>query len=234
MRAKRLRRRARKFFGWLFLPAFALAVSACEKVPSEIRIKGPLDAVESTQKTKETKTVFPTFEEKNETIKLRVSSFDDKGLYMGVVPVKWDSSDRSVASIDQSGVVTILGSGKATITAKTTKLEKELSAAVELDASIVDKIRWVDPPESSEPIEMPMGEIKNFKAEVLDDRGNPIADAKIDWNASSWAVTVTPTGEVEARAIGSATLTAEAKNGERVRHDISVVDWVKPKKSRRR
>lgn len=219
--------------GWLWMPAIALVVSACEKVPSEIRIKGPLDAVESLQKRKDAKTVFPTFENKGDTIKLRVSSFDDRGVYMGVAPVKWDSTDRTVASIDQSGVVTILGSGKSVIKARTTKLEKELSAEVPIEAVIVDKIRWVDPPESEAPIEMPMGEIKNFKAEVLDDRGNVIEDAKIDWNASSWAVTVTPTGEVEARAIGSATLTAEAKNGERVRHDISVVDWVKKKKRRR-
>lgn len=221
------------FARWLSLPMIVLAVSACEKVPAEIRIKGPLDSVESTQRTKGAQTKFAAFEKKNETIKLRVSAFDDRGVYMGPAKVKWDSTDPTVASVNQSGVVTILGSGETVLKARTTDLEKELSAEIPIEAVIVDKIRWADPVASDKPIEMPMGEIKQFKAEVLDDRGNVIEDAKIEWNASSWAVTVTPTGEVEARAIGAAVLSAEAQNGEVVRHDLDVVDWAKKKRRRR-
>lgn len=207
-----------------------LAGTACEEQPVRIQIKGPRDAVESTQAVPK----FAPFEKKNDTIGLRASAFDKRKRYMGAANVKWESSDSSVASVNQSGVVTILGSGKAIIKASSRGYEKELESTMPVEVVIVEKIRWADPPPQEEALEMPMGEIKTFKAEVLNDRGEVIPDAKIEWNASSWAVTVTPTGEVEARAIGTAVVSATAKNGETVRHEIVVKDWEKKKKRRRR
>lgn len=208
----------------------ALGLAACKAEPVAIRIKGPQDAVESTKMNP----TFAPFEKKGDTINLRASAFDDKERYMGTVKVKWDSSDRSVATVSQTGLVTFLSSGKTKITARTTETEEPLEASIDLEAQIVKEIRIVDPPEEEhKSMKMPMGEIKQFKAEVLNDRGDVIPDAKIDWRASSFAVTVTPTGEVESRAIGTAQIVAEADNGSVARVDIEVTDWDKKKRRRR-
>jgi hypothetical protein len=203
-----------------------VALAACKPQPVEIRIKGPKEAVESTQANP----TFAPFEKKDDTLQLRASAFDSRKRYMGTVPVRWESSDRTVATVSQSGLVTFLSSGKVKVGAKTTETDVPLEASLDLEAIIVKDIRIVDPPKDQPaPIEMPMGEIKQFKAEVLNDRDQVIPDGKIDWRASSWAVTVTPTGEVEARAIGTAQVVAEADNGAVARVDINVVDWKKKK-----
>ena len=205
-----------------------LATIGCKKEPSSIRIKGPKEAVESTQMVPQ----FAPFEHKGDTIQLRASAFDDKDRYMGTVPAKWTSSDGGVATVNQNGLVTFLGSGKAKITAATIDTETTQVASIELEAFIVKDIRIVDPPKEQQVgLKLPMGEIKQFKAEVLNDRDQVIEDAKIEWRASSYAVTVTPQGEVEARAIGTAQLVAEAEKGSVARVDVEVTDW-DPKKKR--
>lgn len=215
----------------LFAMFAASLVTACETHPAEIKIKGPRDSVESTKAIP----TFGTFEKREDTLQLRASGFDDKGRYMGTVPVKWDSSDRDVATVSSTGLVTILSSGKADITATYEKGEVKRQASLPVEAVIVKEIRAVEPTpeEDGKVIEMAMGDIVQFKADVLDDNGKVIEDAKIRWNSSSYAVTVTPTGEVEARAIGTTQVTAEAENGETARWDISVEDWKKPKRRRR-
>lgn len=205
------------------------AAVGCTKQPAKIRIKGPRESVESTQMVP----TFAPFEKSGDTLQLRTSAFDDQDRYMGTVAAKWDSSDRTVATVSQTGLVTFLSSGKVKITAQTTEIEKPLEASIDLEAKIVKDIRIVDPAkEQQQGYQLPMGEIRQFKAEVINDRGEVIPDAKIDWRASSFAVTVTPTGEVEARAIGTAQVVAEAENGSVARVDIEVTDWDKKKKRR--
>jgi uncharacterized protein YjdB len=208
----------------------ALALTGCSREPKSIRIKGPRDAVESTKMTPQ----FAPFEKKGDTIQLRASGFDDQDRYIATIPVKWDSSDREVATVSQTGVVTFLSTGKVKISAQSTETETPLEASIDLEAIIVKDIRLVDPPKEQQVgYKLPMGEIRQLKAEVLDDRGEVIPDAKIEWRVSSYAVTVTPTGEMEARAIGTAQVVAEAENGSSARLDVEVTDWEKKKKSRR-
>lgn len=215
----------------LLLPALALAVlSGCESHPAEIKIKGPRDSVES-QKAVPT---FSIFKKREETLQLRASGFDDKGRYMGTIPVKWDSSNRDVATVSSTGLVTILSSGEAKISATYSKGEVSRSASLPVKAVIVKDIRAVEPkPEQGKALEMALGDIVQFKVDVLDDNGDAIDGAKVRWSSSSYAVTVTPTGEVEARAIGTTQVVAEAENGATARWDLSVEDWKKPKRRRR-
>jgi uncharacterized protein YjdB len=202
----------------------AVAVAACEKQPASIRVKGPRDAVESVKMNP----TFAPFEKKGDTIKLRASAFDEGGAYMGPADVQWDSSDRSVATVDQSGLVTILSSGDVEIKATTTKTKAPLEASLPLKAIIVDKVRIVPPDDSKK---LALGEIKQLKAEVLDDRGRPIETAKVRWRSSSYAATVTDGGELEGRAIGTAQIVVEAANATD-RMDIEVLDWTPPKKKK--
>ena len=49
--------------------------------------------------------------------------------------------------------------------------------------------------------QMHMGDTVKFDAQVLNDRGEPIPDAKIKWRNSGWCATVAINGEVEGRAV---------------------------------
>ena len=96
-------------------------------------------------------------------------------------------------------------------------------------------IRISDPvPKEGQSVELALGETKLFKAEVLNDREEPIEDAKVQWESTSFAATVTPEGEVEGRAIGTTQIIAEAKNGKAARVDVEITDWKKPERRGRR
>jgi Big-like domain-containing protein len=205
----------------LVLAAAAL-FAGCEKQPAAIKVKGPRDAVESQKMNPQ----FPPFEKKGDTIKLRASAFDKDGAFMGAARVKWDSSDRTVATVDGTGLVTILSSGDAQIRATGDGYAEPLEASLPIKAVIVDKVKIVPPDDKKI---MHLGESKQFKAEVKDDRGHVIPDAKVHWRSSSFAATVTDTGEVEGRAIGTTQLVVEAEKA-LDRFDLEVLDWEKGKR----
>ncbi|MBI4822343.1 MAG: Ig-like domain-containing protein [Deltaproteobacteria bacterium] len=195
---------------------------ACQPEPVRIVVKLPKDMPESTQLVP----FVPTFTEKNMSLRLRASAFDKLERYMGPAKVKWTSSDPSVAVVAQDGLVTILSSGKAKITAETTETQTPLVASIEIPAAIPAKVK-IDPPEGDKnPAEIHLGEIKQFKAVVLNDRDEPIPDAKILWRSTTYAVTVTPTGEVEGAAMGETQLVAEHKSYS-AKHALNVLDWKK-------
>jgi hypothetical protein len=196
----------------------------CEKQPASIKVKGPRDAIESVKMDP----VFAPFEKRGDTIQLRASAFDERGTFMGPARVKWDSSDRTVATVDQSGLVTILSSGEADIKAIGDGYDSPLEASLPIRAVIVDKVRIVLPEGHKKKLHL--GEVEQWRAEVLDDRGKVIPDAKTRWKSSSYAATITDTGEIEGRAMGSTTVTVEAGPA-RDRVDLEVLDW--PKRGRR-
>lgn len=202
----------------------ALVLVACTAEPAEIRVKGPRDALESVNMVPK----FAPFEKKGDTIKLRASAFGSNGAFMGPAKVRWSSSDPSVATVNQLGLVTVLSSGTAEITAKTEGYSKTLEAGLEISASIVGGIRKVSPEvDKAEVLDIPMGKEIQFKAEVLDDHGEVMPEAKIRWSTSNWAATVTPAGLVEGRAMGTVQITAENKKGDTVRWEAKVIDWAK-------
>ena len=211
-------------YSWL-LGIFVLA--ACEKEPSSIRVKAPRDAVQSTKAVP----VLPLFKKQGDTIRLRASAFGDDGAYMGMAKVKWSSADPSVATVALDGLVTIVASGKAMIQATTTGYKKTLRAELAVEALIIDKVEIVPPELENKSIHM--GETVQFQAKVYNDRGAVIPDAKVKWRTSGWAATVTPTGEVEGRAIGDTQVIAEVRS-KRDRFKIIVLDWKKEKRRRRR
>jgi hypothetical protein len=214
----------RRILGGLLLTGVALI--ACEKQPATIKVKMPRDAIQSVKMDP----VVPPFEHKNDTIQLRASAFDKDGAFMGPAKVSWSSSDPSVAVINTDGLVTIVSSGKAEIKASGVGYEKPLDGTLALRASIIDKVKIV-PPEGGVPPKIHLGETMQFKAEVLDDRGNVIPDAKVKWRTSDYAATVTMTGELEGRAIGDTQLILEA-GPKLARMDILVLDWKKGAKQR--
>lgn len=205
-----------------------LLLVGCTSKPAEIRIKGPRDAVESTRASPS----FAPFERKGDTLRLRASAFDDRGRYLGTVPVDWQSSDRGVATVSQTGVVTFLSSGKVSIQA-TTKSEPKRSATLSLEARIVKNIRIAKPKlPPNRTLTLAMGEAVELVAEVLDDRGRVMSEADVRWRTTSYAATVSRQGVVLGRAIGTGQIIAEAKNGASTRVDVRVRDWAKKRRQR--
>lgn len=212
--------------GW-FGPGLAscllLWLSACEVPVAEVRIKMPREAAQS---VKADPTV-PTFTQRNETMQFRASAFDKKGRYKGPAEVKWSVMDPQVGTVSQDGLLTILGSGKTKVKIET-RGEDVVTHEIEIHASIPAKVEIVPPEGDPSPTKIHMGETKQFKARVLDDRGNEISDAKVLWQGSNYGITVTPDGEIEGRAMGDVKLVAEeSKSGLTASLDLDVLDWKK-------
>lgn len=196
-----------------------LVLVACEKEPAKIRIKLPREAVQSVKMDP----VLPPFEKKGDTIKLRASAFDAADVYMGTANVKWSVADSSVASVNYEGVVTILSSGETKVVAEGTGYKTPVSAELPIKATIIESIKIV-PPEGGDKLHL--GETKQYKAEVRDDRGNVVPDAKVTWRTSDYAATISVTGEVEGRAIGDTQIVAEV-GSLNARYTVLILDWAK-------
>lgn len=215
--------------GW-FGPGLAscllLVLSACEVPIAEVRIKMPREAVQSTKADP----TIPTFTQKSETMQFRASAFDAKGRYKGPAEVKWSVLDPTVATVSQDGLLSILGSGKTKLKIET-RGENVVSHEIEIHSSIPAKVEIVPPEGDQTPNKIHMGETKQFKARVLDDRGNEISDAKVLWQGSNYGITVTPDGEIEGRAMGDVKLVAEeSKSGLTASLELDVLDWKKGSK----
>ena len=120
--------------------------------------------------------------------------------------VTWSSSDATVASVDNTGLVTGVAVGPATITA--TSEGKSGSAAVSVGAPTPAVI--VIAPTS---LPLTVGQTGQLSATVKDSAGAVIAGAAVSWSVDNSAVaTITPTSGavtiVKGVSVGSATVTA--------------------------
>ena len=129
--------------------------------------------------------------------------------------VTWTSSDESVATVDQSGQVTALSKGNATIRA-TTNDGSGLSASC-----IVTVIRLVSTIELSQTsITIYNGQTETITATVYPSTAN---NTGIIWTSSNTSVAkVSTNGVVTGIAQGSTTITATAKDGSGVSASCSV------------
>ena len=118
--------------------------------------------------------------------------------------VTWSTSDATVASVDNTGLVTGVAVGPATITA--TSEGKAGSAAVSVGAQTAASIT-VAPPSVS----ITVGQTSQLSATVKDASGATIAGAPVSWSVDNPGVaTVSSTGLVTGISAGSATVTASS------------------------
>jgi hypothetical protein len=197
---------------------------ACQEKPAELRIKGPLNSLESQYDIQK----LPEFEKAGQTLQLRASAYDDQGRFMGPAEVDWSTTDRTVATISRTGLLTVLSSGVADVVART-EGEPTLEARMQVEASIVDGIRITKPEvKKGRRPKLPMGEFMQFEAEVLNDRGEVIEDHPITWESTTYAAIVRPGGKVEGGAIGTTQIVATAKGTSHSDAlEIEVTDWPK-------
>lgn len=113
--------------------------------------------------------------------------------------VTWTTSDATVATVDQTGKVTAVGGGSATITAKAG--DKQAACTV-----------TVNVPVESITLDQTSMTLEEGKTAALTATVNPedATDKTVTWNSSNTAVATVNNGVVTAVAEGSATITASA------------------------
>lgn len=123
-----------------------------------------------------------------------------------VKDVTWSSSDESVATVDEKGVVTPVKEGKTTITVTTVESSKTASCAVTVKRVAVTGVTL-----NKTSIELAPGSVTTLKATIEpEDATYP----EVTWSSSDESVaTVDAGGKVTAVANGTATITVTTVDG---------------------
>ena len=117
--------------------------------------------------------------------------------------VAWSSSNTSVATVDQSGKVTAMKEGSATITARASDKQTTCSVAVKKKVIAVTSVTL-----SKTELSLNKGQSETLTATVKPDNAT---DKSVTWSSSNTAIaTVDSNGKVTAIAGGNATITAKA------------------------
>ncbi len=119
--------------------------------------------------------------------------------------VNWSSSNTSVATVDQNGLVTAKAPGTATITATTTD-GTNLSASCEVTVTGITKITL-----NKSDASIYVGATETLSATITP---SDVINKALTWKSSNTSVaTVDQNGLVTANKVGSATITATATDG---------------------
>ena len=117
--------------------------------------------------------------------------------------VTWSSSNTSIATVDQSGKVTAVKEGSATITARASNKQATCSVTVKKKVIAVTSVTL-----NKTELSLNKGQSETLTATVKPDNAT---DKSVTWSSSNTAVaTVDSNGKVTAVAGGNATITAKA------------------------
>ena len=137
--------------------------------------------------------------------------------------LSWSSSDSAVASVDNSGKVTAVKKGQATVTVKAG--DKSASCTVTVDKAEI-AVTGVSLDKNT--LIMEVGQDAQLLATVSPDDAT---DKTVSWSSSDESVaTVSQAGKVEALKVGQATITARA-GGKEATCAVTVVSNVVPVES---
>ena len=137
-----------------------------------------------------------------DTVRLAATAFDANGSELADAQFSWETSDRAVATVDSTGLVTAAANGSATITARAGAASGTAAVTVTHAADSV----VVEPAEATLTA---VGDTVRLAATAFDANGSELADAQFSWESSDAAVaTVDGTGLVTAASNGSATIVA--------------------------
>src|SRR5690606_16063559 len=136
------------------------------------------------------------------TVQLTATVTDANDHAIEGASVSWTSSNTAVATVNGSGVVRGVATGKTTVTARAGN--RSASASVTVSATPVGSVT-VSPAQAS----VPAGTTVQLTAEVKDAEGNVLDDRAVTWSSSDTTVaTVSTSGLVTGVAAGTATITA--------------------------
>ncbi|MDE2751723.1 MAG: Ig-like domain-containing protein, partial [Gemmatimonadota bacterium] len=138
-----------------------------------------------------------------QTAQLNAEVRDQAGRSMDGVPVAWSSADTTVAVVDSAGLVSAVGGGVATITARAGEASGDALVTV---VQSVDSVTVSPPADTIAP-----GDSLRLVAAAYDENGHVLEGASFTWSSSNVAVaTVDASGLVRGAGEGTATVTAAA------------------------
>ena len=128
--------------------------------------------------------------------------------------VSWSSDNTSVATVDANGKVTAVAAGSATITVTTTDGNKTATCIVTVTAApTIVKVTSIALTRASMTIEV--NDVVQLTATAKPDDA---ADKSVTWSSDHADIaSVATDGKVTAKAVGTATITATAKDGSGVK-----------------
>ena len=130
--------------------------------------------------------------------------------------LKWSSSNKAVATVSSSGLVTAVGLGTTTITVKTHNGKKATCKVTVIDPTIPTKVKL----NKSGTVKLKKGKTLQLKATV----SPSTAQTTLTWKSGNKKVaTVTQDGLVEAKKKGTTTITVVTGNGKTAKVKIKVV-----------
>jgi hypothetical protein len=120
--------------------------------------------------------------------------------------LQWRSSDTSVASVGQSGIVRARAAGQAEITASGFSQERRTGVLVHR----VPEALVVSPPQSAGPIQVPLRSTRQFTATAEAADSTSIPDARITWELGDSAIAAfdPATGILTPKTLGTTSLSA--------------------------
>lgn len=140
-----------------------------------------------------------------QTFQLVAELLDGSGRVLSGRPVSWMSSDASVATVTDAGMVTALGAGAAIITASS----EGKSAVATITVSLVPVAAVDVTPVTSNLV---VGQTSRLSARLRDASGSTLTGRMITWSSNGSSVaTVSSDGLVTAIATGTATITATSE-----------------------
>jgi hypothetical protein len=162
-----------------------------------VRVISPVDHVQLS-------TTSLAFASLNESHTLAAELVPRTGASVADIDVTFESSNSSVATVDNNGVVTAKHEGTATITATADGVQASATATVHQVAVAVT----ISPKTAGATA---LGATQPFTAEAKDALGSPVPAASITWTSSNTGVaTIDGNGVATARGAGRTTITASA------------------------
>ncbi|MGN1113208.1 MAG: Ig-like domain-containing protein [Acutalibacteraceae bacterium] len=128
---------------------------------------------------------------------------------------KWESSDKKIAAVDETGKVTPKKNGKVTITCTELNSGATAKCVITVDAALVNSLKL-----SKSKLTLTPNETKTITAKVSSDKN---ANKKLKWSSSDKTVaTVDSKGKVTAVSVGEAVITCSTTDGTRIKKECKI------------
>lgn len=158
------------------------------------------------------------FEVKTKTLNLKIG--DSEQLTYSIGPdnadktIVWSSSDEKVATVDENGKVTAVGTGSADIKGTPKNSSTTLSSSCRVTVTATDEtVAVTGVTLNKSELELTIGGSETLTATVAPDNAS---DKTVSWKSDKTGVaTVDENGKVIAVAAGDATITVTTKDGEK-------------------
>ncbi|HSA56998.1 MAG TPA: Ig-like domain-containing protein [Gemmatimonadaceae bacterium] len=151
-----------------------------------------------------------------ETVQLTAAAMSPAGDVIAGQTFDWSTSNASVASVDENGLVTALTVGAAMITAEVGGKQGTASITVGVPVSTITLTPEADT--------LGVGKTLQLNVQLADANGGPVTGRTVNYSTSAVnVVSVTPAGLITALAIGTTTITGTI-DGKTDAVNIEVVD----------